>query len=56
MAETWNGNLLGGILKFDYISRLSQTNGEMEEVEKLSSTETNRVRDIQTSSNGSVGF
>ena len=56
MFEGWNGNLLVGSLKFDYISRLSQTNGEMKEVEKLSSAETSRVRDIQTLSDGSIWF
>jgi glucose/arabinose dehydrogenase len=56
MFEAWNGNLLVGSLKFDYISRLSQKNGEVKEVEKLSSAETIRVRDIQTASDGSIWF
>ena len=54
MFEAWNGNLLVGSLKFGYISRLSLSAGEMKEVEKLSSIETNRVRDIQTASDGSI--
>ena len=56
MFEAWNGNLFVGSLKFDYISRLSRTNGEVKEVEKLSSAETIRVRDIQTASDGSIWF
>jgi glucose/arabinose dehydrogenase len=56
MFGAWNENLLVGSLKFDYISRLSQTNGEMEEVEKLSSAETSRVRDVQTARDGSIWF
>lgn len=56
MFNPWNGDLLVGSLKFDYISRLSQSGGEMREVEKLSSAETNRVRDIYTASDGSIWF
>ena len=56
MFNPWNGDLLVGSLKFDYISRPSQSDGEIREVEKLSSTETNRVRDIHTASDGSIWF
>lgn len=56
MFKNWTGDLLVGSLKFDYISRLSQSGGKMGEVEKLSSPETNRVRDIQTAPDGSIWF
>jgi glucose/arabinose dehydrogenase len=56
MFKTWNGDLLVGSLKFDYISRLSETNGRLTEVETLKSDETDRVRDIQTATDGSIWF
>lgn len=56
MFDAWNGDLLVGSLKFDYISRLSQAGNQLTEVEQLKSAETNRVRDIQTASDGSIWF
>lgn len=56
MFNGWNGNFLVGSLKFDYISRLSYDDGVMTEAEQLSSSETNRVRDIQIAADGSIWF
>lgn len=56
MFGDWSDDLLVGSLKFDYISRLSNANGKLKEVEQLKSKETNRVRDIQIAKDGSIWF
>jgi glucose/arabinose dehydrogenase len=56
MFSGWQGDLLVGSLKFDYISRLETSGKSAREVEKLSSPETHRVRDIQTAPDGSIWF
>lgn len=56
MFAGWQGDLLVGSLKFDYISRLETSGTRAKEVEKLSSPETHRVRDIQTDQDGSIWF
>lgn len=50
----WKGDIFVGSLKFDYISRLE---GEpLEEVEKIASDETQRVRDIREAPDGTIWF
>lgn len=50
----WKGDFLIGSLKFDLISRLD--GDSMKEVERLSSAETMRVRDIREAPDGSIWF
>ncbi|APZ54677.1 PQQ-dependent sugar dehydrogenase [Salipiger abyssi] len=50
----WDGDLLVGSLKFDYISRLSGT--PLREVEKLESEATLRVRDVDQGPDGQIWF
>ena len=50
----WRGDIFVGSLKFDYISRLSGT--QLQEVEKLQSPETGRVRDIREAPDGAIWF
>lgn len=50
----WTGQMFIGSLKFDMISRLS-ANGT-EELERLQSAETQRVRDIREAPDGSIWF
>ena len=51
----WRGDIFVGSLKFDMISRIEDT-GSMTEVERLSSRETGRVRDVREASDGSIWF
>lgn len=50
----WKGDLFVGSLKLDYISRLD--GGNVREVEKLSSDQTERVRDIVEAPDGTIWF
>ena len=50
----WRGDIFVGSLKLDYISRLSGT--QLQEVEKLQSPETGRVRDIREAPDGAIWF
>ncbi|MBT3140258.1 PQQ-dependent sugar dehydrogenase [Phaeobacter gallaeciensis] len=50
----WKGDLFVGSLKFGYISRLD--GGSLREVEKLSSKQTERVRDIVEAPDGTIWF
>ncbi|MEK6216491.1 MAG: PQQ-dependent sugar dehydrogenase, partial [Boseongicola sp.] len=50
----WRGNFFVGSLKFDYIARLDGS--PLREVEKVSSDETWRVRDIREGPNGAIWF
>ncbi|MEX0348639.1 MAG: PQQ-dependent sugar dehydrogenase [Paracoccaceae bacterium] len=50
----WRGDIFVGSLKFDYISRLS--GNDLREVEKISGSETSRVRDIVEAPDGSIWF
>ena len=50
----WRGDIFVGSLKFDYISRLSGT--KLQEVEKLQSPETGRIRDIREAPDGAIWF
>ncbi|WP_417816902.1 PQQ-dependent sugar dehydrogenase [Tritonibacter scottomollicae] len=50
----WRGDIFVGSLKFDYISRLSGSN--LQEVEKLKSPQTGRVRDLREAPDGSIWF
>lgn len=54
MLPQWRGDLFVGSLKFDYISRLSGT--PLREVERISTPETGRVRDLAQGPNGEVFF
>ncbi|MFT6024011.1 MAG: glucose/arabinose dehydrogenase [Ascidiaceihabitans sp.] len=56
MFPEWQGDILVGSLKFDMISRLRPQNGAVQEVERLQNDQTNRVRDIQQASDGSIWF
>ncbi|MEM9708239.1 MAG: PQQ-dependent sugar dehydrogenase [Pseudomonadota bacterium] len=51
----WAGDLFVGSLKFNMISRLD-TSGSVREVERLSSDETLRVRDVREGPNGALWF
>lgn len=50
----WKGDIFVGSLKFDYISRLD--GAPLDEVEKIESDETLRVRDIREAPDGSIWF
>lgn len=50
----WRGDMFVGSLKFDYISRLSES--PPREVEQMKGDETERVRDIVEASDGSIWF
>ncbi|WP_237028998.1 PQQ-dependent sugar dehydrogenase [Phaeobacter porticola] len=54
MWPEWQGDLLIGSLKFDYISRLSGS--DLTEVEQLKSDQTGRIRDLHEAPDGSVWF
>ena len=50
----WKGSIFVGSLKFDYISRLA--GNPLREVEQIKGPQTNRVRDIVESPDGSIWF
>ncbi|MGI9395662.1 MAG: PQQ-dependent sugar dehydrogenase, partial [Boseongicola sp.] len=50
----WRGHIFVGSLKFDYISRL--TGRPLREVERISSGETARVRDVREGPDGAIWF
>ncbi len=50
----WQGDVFVGSLKFDYISRLE--GAPLDEVERIESDETLRVRDIREAPDGSIWF
>jgi glucose/arabinose dehydrogenase len=52
----WSGDFFIGSLKFDMISRLAVRASKLVEVERLSSPETGRVRDIREAPDGSIWF
>ncbi len=54
MFPNWQGDLLIGSLKFDYIARVDR--GSMQEVEQIKTRETDRVRAVKTAADGSIWF
>lgn len=54
MFPAWKGHMFVGSLKFDYISRL--TGNPLQEVEKIETAQTGRVRDIVEAPDGSIWF
>lgn len=56
MFSDWRGDFLVGSLKFNMISRLRMINGRLVEVERLSSPQTGRVRDVREAPDGSIWF
>ncbi len=50
----WKGDAFVGSLKFDYIARMSGT--PMHEVEQISGSETERVRDVRQGPDGAIWF
>lgn len=54
MFPQWRGDLFVGSLKFDYISRLS--GDPLREVERISTPETGRVRDLAQGPDGEIFF
>ena len=51
----WRGDIFVGSLKFDYISRLTNT-AQIREVERLSGDQTGRVRDVREAPDGTIWF
>lgn len=56
MFPDWRGDIFVGSLKFDYISRLVVTGDKAQEVQKIESDETQRVRDLVEATDGSIWF
>jgi glucose/arabinose dehydrogenase len=56
MFPEWQGDLLVGSLKLDYISRLNVSGAQAEEVSQIKSDATARVRDLAEAPDGSVWF
>ena len=56
MFPDWRGQMFVGSLKFNYISRLSLSGSNAEEVEQIEGDETLRVRDIVEAPDGSIWF
>lgn len=56
MFPEWRGDLFIGSLKFGLISRLEVKDDRVEEVERIQSDETGRVRDIREAPDGSIWF
>lgn len=54
LFPAWRGDVFVGSLKFDYISRLSGS--PLQEVERLQSPETERVRDVIQAPDGAIWF
>ncbi|MBT0956874.1 PQQ-dependent sugar dehydrogenase [Alphaproteobacteria bacterium KMM 3653] len=52
----WAGDAFVGSLKFDMISRLELSGSSAQEVERIASDETLRVRDIREAPDGSIWF
>ncbi|MGB7241066.1 MAG: PQQ-dependent sugar dehydrogenase [Sulfitobacter sp.] len=56
MFPGWQGDILIGSLKFDYIARLRVTGETATEIAQIKSPETSRVRDIVQAPDGSIWF
>ncbi|MEP6269806.1 MAG: PQQ-dependent sugar dehydrogenase [Paracoccaceae bacterium] len=56
MFPNWHGDMFVGSLKFDYISRLEISGEKTREIEQITNTTTERVRDITQAPDGSIWF